>query len=395
MIRPFISNPPPPRLQALLSEFSNEIFSDGLYESCELVDRYGLELALQLAVDLELAQPLQVWRCPRALNAELGFVPSFEIALTWILGRLAVAGCVDKRSVGGVTEFCVTTPLPVAEVDAVRGKGICQDARNEATFALLDAAVQAYPRVARGEVSAEDALLSAQHVGLWLAYFSNDNPTYAVNNAVTAVALVDEIASRDANVRVLELGAGASSASVAFLEMIERRGLQERIAHFRISEPNAFFRRRGKRLLSKYAQQMPVQHDALDIDQSWQAQGVDEGDYDLVFAVNVLHVAKDLRRSLEFARNALAPQGRLVLGECLRPHDEQPIWAELVFQVLASFIDVELHPTYRPNAGFLTHAQWRAALAASGFADVVVHPNPERIKAVYERFYTGAIVAKA
>jgi SAM-dependent methyltransferase len=134
-----------------------------------------------------------------------------------------------------------------------------------------------------------------------------------------------------------------------------------------------------------------VEFGALDLNLPWNTQGISSGEFDLVFAVNVLHIAKDLLFGLNEARAALRNDGSFVIGECQRPYANQPIYPELMFQILESFTDVDLDPEFRPNPGFLTPEQWRSAFARAGFTDVKILPDVEEIRQVYRHFFTGAI----
>jgi len=211
-----------------------------------------------------------------------------------------------------------------------------------------------------------------------------------VNNWVGAAVAAARLSSRP-KIRILELGAGAGSASEILLRWFDERGLLPRIERYLITEPNAFFRRRGQRELSKQYHDLPLQWGALDINLRWDTQGVAGGEFDLVYGVNVLHVAKELLFSLSQARDALAADGWLVIGECVRPYVNQPIYAELIFQILDSFTGVNTDPEIRPNPGFLTADQWRRAFTRAGFECVEVAPDVDRIREVYSHFFTGAI----
>jgi SAM-dependent methyltransferase len=192
----------------------------------------------------------------------------------------------------------------------------------------------------------------------------------------------------------LEVGAGSGSASEALLRCFDERGLLQKIERYLITEPNAFFRRRAQRGLSKDYPGLALEWNTLDIDSSWEIQGVAFGEFDLVYAVNVLHISKNLLFSLNQARSALRSGGWLIIGECLRPHASQPIYPELMFQILESFTDVETDPEFRPNPGFLTANQWRRAIARAGFRRIEVVPDIDRIGAIYPHFFAGAICAQ-
>ena len=51
-----------PRLAECLKEFPPAIFSEHLYQSIELMERYSIELAVDLLGQLNLADQLGTWR---------------------------------------------------------------------------------------------------------------------------------------------------------------------------------------------------------------------------------------------------------------------------------------------------------------------------------------------
>jgi len=51
-----------PRLAECLKEFPSAIFSERLYQSIELMERYSIELAVDLLGQLNLAEQLDAWR---------------------------------------------------------------------------------------------------------------------------------------------------------------------------------------------------------------------------------------------------------------------------------------------------------------------------------------------
>jgi len=254
----------------------------------------------------------------------------------------------------------------------------------------LDYAASAYPVLATGAQSGDHNLFGPQGVPLWLNYFHNDNLTYAVNNWVAAAAAADRISFLP-TLRILEIGAGTGSATEILLMLLSERGLLPRLERYVVTEPNAFFRRANQRKLKTEHPTLPLEWSTVDLDLPWSAQGIAPGEFDLVYAVNVMHISKNLLFSLNESRLALAANGWLVIGECVRPYDNQPMYPELMFQILDSFTDVETDPEIRPNPGFLTTEQWRRAFLRAGFPRTEVAPDTERIRGIYPHFFTGAI----
>ena len=392
-----LSDPPPfkvqssdPRLAEYLKEYPPPVFSERLYQSIELLERYSVDLAIDLARQLNVIDHLSQWRSLDDLCRLLSFQSSFKFALHWILERLVEIDCVETRIDGGIRLYHLRHTLRKPDLENLRATGLQIDPANAATLDLLDHAASLYPAVANGEQSGDRNLLGPQGVPLWLNYFHNDNLSYAVNNWVGA-ALAAERVSGLRTLRILEVGAGPGSASEILLHLFDERGLLPRVERYLITEPNAFFLRCAQRKLARQYPDLPLEWGAVNLDLPWSAQGVNPGEFDLIYAVNVMHIARDLVFSLNEARSALASDGWLVIGECLRPYFNQPIYPELMFQILESFTNVQTDPEIRPNPGFLTAEHWRRAFTRAGFQRAEVAPNIDRIREIYPHFFTGAI----
>jgi SAM-dependent methyltransferase len=388
----FNPGPPDPRMAELLRDYPDELFSEKFHRSVEWVDRYGLDLVVQIIRQLDAVAPLRSWCSVNRLCRERDFNSCFRNALGWLLERLVEAGYLAAQEEGSTRCYRLRGELPTPDLPTLKRIGLALDPANAATVDLLDAAAAVYPSVAQGANGAE-ALFGMSQIQRWLAYFSNTNPLYAVNNWVAALAVAECMADRP-SVRVLEIGAGAGSATEALLHTFTARGLTSRLDRYFVTEPNPFFRRRCEQALKRSYPDLPLEFGTLDMDQSWEQQGAAAGTFDLVYAVNVLHNAHDLLFSLDQARRTLAPAGWLVLGECLRPVAGQPIYIELVFQIMGSFTDVVTDTELRPQPGFLTPICWRQALSQSGLTEIAIQPDPERMRAVYPRFFTGSISAR-
>jgi SAM-dependent methyltransferase len=379
-----------PRLAECLKEFPPAIFSERLYQSIELMERYSIELAVDLLGQLNLLEQLGAWRSADELCSVLEFQPRFRLALQWILARALEGRCLQMRDDGATRSYRLRGTLWNPDLKCLRATGLKIDPANAATLDLLDYAASAYPALATGRQAADHNLFGPQGIPLWLNYFHNDNPTYSVNNWVAAAAAADRLSSRQ-RLRVLEIGAGTGSGTEILLRLLSECGLLPRLERYVVTEPNAYFRRCSQRKLAPQHAALPLEWKALDLDLPWSPQGIALGEFDLVYAVNVMHISKNLLFSLGEARSALAADGWLVIGECVRPYDNQPIYPELMFQILDSFISVETDPEIRPNPGFLTAEQWRRAFFKAGFTRTEIAPDIEQIRQIYAHFFTGAI----
>jgi SAM-dependent methyltransferase len=386
----FKAPPSDPRLTQYLKDYPPLVFNERLYQSMELLELYSIDTAIDLARHLKVLDQLSDWRSVDDLCRVLSFQPSFKFALRWILERLVEIDCLEVRSDVNARQYHLRHTPREPNLGNLRATGLQIDPANAATLDLLDHAASLYPAVANGKQSGDRNLLGPQGVPLWLNYFNNDNSTYAVNNWIGA-ALAAQRVSSHRGLRILEVGAGPGSASEILLRLFDERGILPRVERYLVTDPNAFFTRCSQRKLRKEYPDLSFEWAALNLDTRWSSQGINAGEFDLVYAVNVMHISNDLLFSLREARSALAQDGCLVIGECLRPYPDQPIYPEMMFQILESFTNVQMDPEIRPNPGFLTAGQWRLAFTRAGFQRVEVVPDMDRIREIYPHFFTGAI----
>jgi len=367
--------PPDSRLYAPLAAvgLSPDPFDPVQDRACKLVDLYTLHVAIDLL--RELADPELLARGASAdeLLARGGYVESFRPALAWLLGRAAADG-VDLRQ-----------PLPRTDPEKVRAACLEVDASYAPAFKLMDEAAALYPRVARGEVNGDRALI--MKASLWVAYFDNKNGYYALTNRVVAKA-VGARAADQRPARVVEVGAGLGSASEAVLECLPG------VERYLVTEPLPFFRKRAQKNLRARHPEVAFEFGAVDVNLPWADQGVEPAAHDFVVGVNVFHLARDLVASLREAFEALEPGGWLVIGEAIRPQPHACVGAELPFQILQSYHAVVTDPELRPTPGFLTGECWSEALRRAGFGEIELVPDAVRLRELWEGVITAAVCAR-
>lgn len=118
----------------------------------------------------------------------------------------------------------------------------------------------------------------------------------------------------------------------------------------------------------------------FDVDRPLGDQGLAAGTFDVVVAVNVMHVARDLGFSLRELRRALRPHGSLILAEGSPPNSHHRWCLDVVFGFLPGWWDVGLDDL-RPRPGFMLPSEWGRALRACGYAAVSQIPG--------ERWFAG------
>ncbi len=381
-------------LSVVLSPSLVPLFDAAFIRSCALYDEFVHRLALRVFRDAGLGAAARDAGTVDEIAARAGLeVERSRTPLDWILRYLAARRVVED-GVGhdGGHRFRVSAPVPDLEPVSVRDEQTRHDPSWLPAYVLAETAARDYAAFFRGEAAGEAILFSPARFRLWLDYFSNANGLYAVSNRVGAIA-AEEWMPRGGGA-VLELGGGLASAATALLERFEAAGRLAEIREYRFTEVVPAFLRRGQRTLeARFPGSGFLRFGQLDMNRPFVEQGIEPGGLSVVYAVNTLHVAYDLDFTLGEIYRVLAPGGRLVVSECVRPLPGQAIYVEFIFNLMETFRSPRLHPGYRPNGGFLTPEQWTAAMGASGFADVRLLPDIARLRDRFPNFYIAAIGA--
>lgn len=377
----------PPDLADLMDDIPPELFGPEFRQACLRLDRFIGALLVETTIALEL--PATFPTHLDSLLAERGWVGAGRLPLQCLVETLEEYGL--AASANGFWSIAVPGN-PRADSATLRAEAEALHPTTRPSYEVMALACTALPAVLRGELRGEDALFGPTTLGLWFDYFSNGNPLYAPSNHLTALA-VSRVLPRGG--AVLELGGGAGSAAQAVLQAATASGKGP--SSYVFTELQPAFLRRGTRAARDAAPAgCEVVGKMVDINRVGDEQGLAGLRFDLVHAVNTLHLARRLVPSLEWLRQLLKPGGCLVLGELVRPPQRPGVHLELPFSLLEGYREVSLDGDARPRPGFLTVAQWRANLARAGFGSVEVLPRKvERCVERYPGFYAAAITARA
>jgi SAM-dependent methyltransferase len=369
------------------------LFTPDFIACVEAIERFTNETVVDVVRRLDLEAPLARGSTVPALLAERGFAPRSAFVLEWFLRKLAGEGLLDAEETVAGTRYRTRGPLPVGDpaVHEARAGGISPGSL--ATFQIVSGILDQVPAMMRGEATAEEVLFAPGRISLWFEYFSNDNLLYAISNRLGAEALVRALPATRPGA-VLELGGGSGSAALAAAERLARDGSAHRLQRWTLTDVVPTFLRRAERAVKAAYPGWPHEFKRLDIDRDFSQQGVAPESADVVYAVNTVHIARDLPATLRQIHSTLKPGGRLVLSECVRPRPGQALYVEFVFNFLDNFTHVQTDPRIRPDHGFLAPVHWRASLAEAGFEDVALLPDIEAISPHFPLFFAAAVTAR-
>ena len=319
-------------------------FSDELTSAYEHVDRLCLELCCHVVRNASCASP--------AREARYFVETVFAILAEENFLRRAPQGWQISRSFPSQDSALI-------QRDA---RALCP--RAEATFEMIARCREHAAAFVAGREPGLAAVFPRGDLALWERLHDED----AVMSIYADIAAAALDALAEPGARVLELGAGVGALARRCRNLLRERD----VAEYWFTDLGELFVQNAR---SIFAEEKAMRFAAIDINAPFDAQGLTRESFDIVTAVNVLHVAEDLPPTLCEIHNALHAPGYLVCAEGSPPRAGTRWRLDLVFGFLPGWWDVATNPQLRPSPGFLFPSQWRQLLHACGFDVVEAMPG--------------------
>lgn len=179
--------------------------------------------------------------------------------------------------------------------------------------------------------------------------------------------LVEQIAFRHRNMRILEIGSSDSSIATRILSV-----LGDNFTSYTCTNVDeAHFETIRSDLDGPYSGRLHSME--LDLEEDPTEQGFNRGYYDLVLVGNTLHNARDLHQSLAHIRSIMRPGAHLAL---LEPTSSRSIAVALVGCLSSNwFAGIEEERKYSP---FVSQQMWDDVLRNAGFSGIDASTPEER-----------------
>ncbi|MEC4891806.1 MAG: amino acid adenylation domain-containing protein [Oscillatoria sp. PMC 1051.18] len=194
------------------------------------------------------------------------------------------------------------------------------------------------------------------------AYESSPSARYSNGLVKAAIAELVRTWSPDRPLRILEIGAGVGATTGSLLPELPAKNTS-----YTYTDISQFFLNQGRQKFKNYPF---VEYRLFDINRDPQEQGYQLASFDLILAVNVLHVARDLNLTLPYTRSLLTEGGFLLLVELteFRPSHMTTIG------LTEGFSDYE-DERLNANLPTLSPQQWCDRLSTQGFKQCAFFPE--------------------
>ncbi|MCJ1251163.1 hypothetical protein MMC30_008394 [Trapelia coarctata] len=198
--------------------------------------------------------------------------------------------------------------------------------------------------------------------------------TFRVSRSFAQIEVLSRlVVSQVPQPNILEIGAGTGSCTAAIMKAITayERGSNSSLGlkHYTYTDVSPGFFRDARERFRSHASRMSFRR--LDIGQDPATQGFEAGQYDLIIACQVLHVASDISRTMAHVQKLLKRGGRLIMMETTR----DALDISLIFGVLPGWWPSEDKKRWLTPS--LSIEQWSSALRSAGFSDMDIEGEEE------------------
>lgn len=347
--------------------FIRALFTQEYYKGYRIVDSYMCKVVSGILDDLDISRYLREdYRTVDGTMKQFGFHGQSRALLFWALRYLEETGFAKSRDGAYVLS---AGPRDTDTTEDVRS--ILELVPSTGIFIQLVAEIRRdMGNFFHGRKNVGDILFTGKALSLWNGYFNNKFYGYSVLNYGAAYGITKWFSGTRGK-EMLEIGSGTSGATVRVFQMLRSNNLLDSMDGITVSDVVPALLELGKRNIEDNILPPPrYRQKILDVTRPFTEQGVPEESLDILYGVNVLHVAHDLGFTLREIYTHLREDGVLVVAETVRPYERRPMHHEIIAELIPGYYEVKTDPRTRPYHGFLTRELWVKNLEAAGFRDI-------------------------
>ncbi len=309
------------------------------------------------------------------LKKKMSIIPEYNRLFAALLDIMEREGFIKIKGQNIITTEQISSAELIKEVEASRSGGEELGDRYpqiKSYIPLLTTCCQAYSDVLTGKVNHMEVIFPNGSMDL-VADIYKGNIQTDYYNQLTAQMVKDYASKKlrkypNAQVNILEVGAGTGGTSTLVLEAIKEFGSKIRFVYTDIS--SGFVQFGMQEFGSKYPF---TEFKTLNIENDPEAQGFEPGSFDLIFCSNVLHTTARMDNTLRQVKCLLKADGLLLINEITSLID----YNTLTFGLTTGWWLFEDEEIRLKGSPLLTTDKWREKLQETGFKEVEILGTPD------------------
>lgn len=359
----------------------------------EALDFHLLNLYTQIGLPAHLASGLT----PQALTEKLGYVDSAFITLEAMLDRLSARyDFVTSDRSGGDPVFTHTGDVatPARGIAAIASDMAALGDEYVSPLEFLKFGADVWERALKDDPDFLDSILAgreSEHQEMWFRA-TNTDPLQNVHGIMGAKA-IDMLLPKG---RILEIGGGTGNGIRNLFKHLAAKQELDRIEHYHFTDISAKFIMGTRHEVRADYPDVSTDWRFADLNKPLADQKVPQGDFDLIYAVNAAHVAKDIVAFLKSCKETLKPGGRVLFAERIRltPRDMAPRELSLNLSVYHRTAAIR-NDDYRPVHCYFAPENWLRVFELAGFSDGAIWPDIESMSGKFPDQYAAIVTAVA
>lgn len=371
--------------------YLNDLINEKIKKSWKLCDLFLLTNLDRILKTTGIFDLLQTKISLNSIISKLGYDNKVFFSVKWIFDRLSLDGYIDIYEISeNEVLYCHTGKEYIKEPQVIYEEALKIAPLTKSTFELIKIVSSNYPLYLQGKKTGVDILFNEESINVMNEFYCI-NEFYAVHNIGGAKILNYDVDARD-NPTILEIGGGMGGGTKQFI--LQRIAAEKPLDNFNYiftEVANKLLRATKKEISQLTDKQINIDYRKFDFNTDFTLQGYEKNSIDVIWGVNALHVAKDLKNSIKLMYDLLKPGGSLIISETVRADGNPMVQQEFILNTLDSYWDVELDKEIRPQYGFMHWKNWLRAFELAGFSKFETIPDMSSVEKEYDNCYVSII----
>ncbi len=370
--------------------YLNDLINERIKKSWKLCDLYLLTNLDGILKKTGIFELLKNEISINEIIIKRAYTDKVFYSIKWIFDRLGLDNYLVSKTINNTIVYQLTGKTYIRNVTELFSEAMDLAPLTQSTFDLIKLVSENYPDYLEGKKNGVDILFNEESINIMNEFYCI-NEFYAVHNIGGGKILNYDISQRN-NPSILEIGGGMGGGTKQFI--LQRIADNEKLDNFTYiftEVANKLLRATKKEISEITNENININYKKFDFNSDPIEQGYENNSFDVIWGVNALHVAKDLKKSIKILYDMLKPGGSLLISETVRADGNPMVQQEFILNTLDSYWNVVLDEDIRPQYGFMHWKNWLKAFELAGFSQFETIPDMSKVEKKYDNCYVAMI----